>query len=179
MSRELRSLILLRHAETRAIAGLEPNTPRNDSALTPRGALQAELAAAHLAACPIDIILCSLFQRAQATAAILNQGRGAPIFANMALNEYFLRDDGSGVESSEQGLARSRGFLQQFSPHYPTIAVVGHASILATLLMAFANLPFPEWHDAFRAPATCISLRFDPALGDTRWQIVDRWAPPG
>lgn len=177
MATSLERLILLRHSETRALAGMEPNTPRNDSALSPRGIAQAEQAAAHLAAAPIDLILCSLFQRTQATAAILNQTRGVPVFASMALNEYFLRDDGSGVENVEQGLARSLGFVQQFSPYYRTIAVVGHASILATLLMGVGNLPYPEWKNAFDIPSTCITLRFDPDLGDTQWRIVDRWVP--
>jgi broad specificity phosphatase PhoE len=177
MATSLRHLILLRHPETRALAGLEPNTPRNDSALSPRGIAQAEQAAAHLAATTIDLILCSLFQRTQATAAILNQTRGVPVYASMALNEFFLRDDGSGVENIEQGLARSLGFVQQFSPYYGTIAVVGHSSILATLLMGIGNLPYTDWHGAFALPGTCITLRFDPDLGDTQWRVVDRWVP--
>ena len=94
----------------------------------------------------------------------------------MALNEYFLRDDGSGVETCEQGLARSMGFLQQFSPYYEQIAVVAHNAILATLLRSILNLPFDEARD-FGGSGACRVLRYDYLQGDQNWRCVDSFTP--
>ncbi len=174
---EMKYLYLIRHCETRELAGEEPPHPRNDSPLSQHGLHQAERLATFLRAHPIDLILTSLFQRAQATATLINHGRGVPIFASMALNEYFLRDTGRGVEGAEQGLVRSIGYLHQFSPYYAHIAVISHSSILATLLMSILNLPFSEGKNAFQRPGTCYILRYDYAQGDENWRQIDSFTP--
>src|SRR5437660_12861897 len=104
---EMKLLYLIRHCESREMAGEEPSRPRGDPALSLNGVRQAERLAVFLKPAPIDLFLTSLFGRAQETAVILNRERGVPVFSSMALNEYFLRDDGSGAETCEQGLARS------------------------------------------------------------------------
>lgn len=126
---------------------------------------------------PIDLFLTSLFRRSQQTAAALNGERGVPVFSGMALNEYFLRDDFQGVETTEQGLVRSIGFLNQFRPHFDHIAVVGHNSILSTILMSLLNLPFDSGREAFSRAGTCRVLRYDWAQGDENWKEIDLFIP--
>jgi broad specificity phosphatase PhoE len=173
----MKYLFLIRHCAT-----LDPDAealahPRHDTPLSQRGLDQAERLASFLESIPIDLILTSLFLRAQQTAAILARNRQAPVFPSMALNEYFLRDDGRGVESTEQGLVRSLAFLLPFCPYYEHIAVVAHSSILATLLMSFLNMPFDEGIVAFSHPGTCRTLRYDPAQGDQQWHLIDTFIP--
>ena len=173
---EIKRLYLIRHCESREMAGEEPSRPRGDPSLSLNGVRQAERLAGFLRPAPIDLILTSLFQRAQETAAVLNRDRDIPVFASMALNEYFLRDDGSGVETCEQGLARCQGFLQQFSSYYEHIALVAHNAILATLLRSILNLPFDEARD-FGGPGACRVLRYDYLQGDQNWRCVDSFTP--
>jgi broad specificity phosphatase PhoE len=175
-NREMKRLYLIRHGESRELAGEEPPAPRNDSPLSLHGQAQAERLAVFIRPQPLDLILTSLFQRAQQTAAGLNEGRGVPVLASMALNEYFLRDNGQGGETTEQGLARSMSFLYQFSPYHEHIAVVSHNAILATLLRSLLNLPFDEARD-FGLPGTCRVLRYDWSLGDQNWRQVDQFIP--
>ena len=103
----MKQLYLIRHCETRELAGEEPPYARSDSSLSHKGVQQAEQVAAYLRSSQIDLMLMSLYRRAQETATILNRDRSVPCFATMALNEYFLRDDNRGVETAEQGEARS------------------------------------------------------------------------
>ncbi len=95
----------------------------------------------------------------------------------MALNEYFLRDDFQGVETTEQGLVRSIGFLNQFRPFFDHIAVVGHNSILSTILMSLLNMPFSAGKEAFKRVGTCRTLRYDWAQGDENWREIDWFIP--
>ena len=173
----VKQLYLIRHCETRELAGEEAAHPRNDSPLTAAGLRQAERLADYLRAEPIDLILTSLFERSQKTAAALNRGRGAPVFQSMTLNEYFLRDDYGGVETTEQGAARALTFLYQFSPYFEHVAVVAHNSILSTVLAAVLNLPFDEGKEAFGRAGTCRLLRYDHARGDQNWRQVDCFIP--
>ena len=173
---EMKLLYLIRHCESREMAGEELSRPRGDSPLSLNGVRQAEHLAEFLNPAQIDLILTSLFQRAQETAAVLNRNRGVPMFASMALNEYLLRDDERGVETCEQGLARCQGFLQQFSPYYEHIAIVAHNAILATLLRSILNLPFEEARD-FGGPGACRVLRYDWRQGDQNWRCVGLFTP--
>jgi broad specificity phosphatase PhoE len=93
------------------------------------------------------------------------------------LNEYFLRDDFQGVETTEQGLVRSVGFLNQFRPYFDYIAVVGHNSILSTIRLSLLNLPFNEGKEAFSHPGTCRTLRFDWTQNDQNWKDIDLFIP--
>lgn len=173
----MKTLYLVRHCETKELAGEEAAHPRNDSMLSLNGVRQSECLADYLRPMPIDLFLTSVFERSQQTAAILNKGRGVPVFSALALNEYFLRDDFAGVETTEQGLVRSIGFLNQFRPFFENIAVVGHNSILSTIQMSLLNMPFSAGQQAFNRAGTCRTLRYDPTQGDERWQEVDCFVP--
>ena len=173
----MRQLYLIRHCETKELAGEESGHPRNDSSLSASGLRQANRLAAYLSPSPVELILTSLFQRAQQTAAILNRDRSAPVFSSMALNEYFLRDGYEGVETTEQGLVRSLNYLNQFRPHFEHIAIVGHNSILSTIRMSLLNLPFDEGKEAFGSAGTCRVLRYDWEAGDQNWGEVDSFVP--
>ena len=173
----VKQLYLIRHCETREIAGAETAHPRGDSALSPNGFRQAERLRQYLREMPVELFLTSLFERSRQTAAVLNAERSVSVFSSMALNEYFLRDDFQGVETTEQGLVRSLGFLNQFRPFYDYIAVVGHNSILSTIFMSLLNMPFDEGREAFNAPGTCRILRYDWTRGDKNWQETDFFMP--
>jgi broad specificity phosphatase PhoE len=173
----MKQLYLIRHCETKELAGEEASYPRNDSLLSARGLTQAQSLADFLRGSPIDLILSSLFQRSQQTAAFLKGERAIPVFSSMALNEYFLRDDFRGVESTDEGLVRSVGFLNQFRPYFDYIVVVGHNSILSTMLMSLLNMPYDLGKGAFERVGTCRILRYDWTQGDDNWKEVDVFIP--
>jgi len=169
----MKKLLLIRHCQT------QPFTEKscNDPPLSEKGISEAEKIASHYKDEKIGLVLTSLFQRTQKTAEILNKYQKALIFSNSALNGFFVRDDGSGVEGTEEGLARSMGFLFQFRPYYDCIAVVGHDGILRTLLMDFLRIPFEDLGKYFKEPGESYMLRFDWAKGDKTWKIIDTFAP--
>ena len=173
----MKYLYLIRHCETKEIAGEQPAHAWNDSALSENGLRQVEKLADRLIQEPVDLFLTSLLQRSQQTAAILNRERGAPLFSSMALNEYLLRDDHRGVETVDQGLVRSLGFLNEFRPYFDCIAVVGHNSILSTIRASLLNAPFDSGGQAFSLPGTCRALRYDWGKGDENWTEVSSFAP--
>jgi broad specificity phosphatase PhoE len=173
----VKQLYLVRHCQTKELAGAEKAHPRNDSLLSTNGLRQAERLSDYLRPMPIDLFLTSVFQRSQQTAAILNQKRSIPVFSSMALNEYFLRDDFQGVENTEQGLVRSIGFLNQFRPFFDHIAVISHNSILSTILMSLLNMPFGAGKEAFNCAGTCRIVRYDWRQGDENWQETDCFIP--
>jgi broad specificity phosphatase PhoE len=173
----MKSLYLIRHGQTQALTGVEQADPRNDSSLSALGREQVQRVAAHLQGRQVDLILTSVYRRSLESAGILNQGRGAPQFAASALNEFLLRDDRSGAERLEQGVARSMGFLYQFSPYFDHLAVVAHRSILCAVLITICNLQFSCRKDAFRKPGTCCLLRCESDRGDENWREVDLFVP--
>jgi broad specificity phosphatase PhoE len=173
----VKQLYLVRHCETKELAGEEHTHPRHDSPLSTEGLQQAERLADYLRPMPVDLFLTSIFQRSQQTVAALNSERGVPVFSSMALNEYFLRDDFQGVETTEQGLVRSIGFINQFRPYFDHVAVVGHNSILSTIFMSLLNLPFDSGKAAFTRAGTCRVLRYDWTQGDENWKEIDSFIP--
>ena len=173
----MKQLYLVRHCETKELAREELAHPRNDSPLSANGVRQVERLSAYLRPMPINLFLTSIFQRSQQTATVLNRERNVPLFSSILLNEYFLRDDFQGVETTEQGLVRSIGFLNQFRPYFDYIAVVGHNSILSTILMSLLNMPFGDGKEAFRHSGTCRTLRFDWTQNDQNWKEVDLFVP--
>lgn len=173
----MKQLYLIRHCETKELAGEEPAHARNDSPLSAKGLEQARTLADYLRPKPLDLFLTSTFRRSQQTAELLNEGRAAPVFYGAALNEYFLRDDFQGAETLEQGLVRSLGFINQFRPYFDNIAVVGHNSILSTILMSLLNMPFRSGKEAFAIAGTCRVLRYDWTQGDEHWREIDLFIP--
>jgi broad specificity phosphatase PhoE len=164
------ALYLIRHAQTKQLAGVEATHPRNDSGLSQRGTEQARALAAFLSDKPLDLVLTSLFLRTQQTAVAILAGRDVPTFASMALNEYQLRDDSSGVESTDLAAARGLGYLYQFAPYYENIAIVSHNALLSTLRMRLMNLPFNAATNAFSAEGAFRLLRYDCKRGDENWR---------
>jgi broad specificity phosphatase PhoE len=173
----VKQLYLIRHCETKELAGEEPSHPRNDSMLSANGFEQAERLLEHLRPFRIDLFLTSIFERSVQTAVVLNRERNVPVFGSAMLNEYFLRDDFQGAETVDQGLVRSIGFLNQFRPFFDCIAVVGHNSILTTVLMSFLNMPFEDGKEIFNRAGTCRVLRYDWTLGDQNWREIDLFTP--
>lgn len=173
----MKKLLLIRHCETKLITEGPAGNFWNDSPLSEKGEEQAGRLAEHYKDGKINLILTSLFQRTQKTAEILNKYHDVPIFSNMALDGYFLREDGTGVEGTEQGLARSMGFLLQFRPYYDYITIVSHDGILRTLLMDLLKIPFEDLNEYFKNPGESHLLRFDWKEGDKAWEIIDSFTP--
>ncbi len=173
----MKQLYLVRHCETKELAGEEIVHPRSDSPLSAEGLRQAERLSAYLRPMPINLFLTSIFERSQQTAAVLNRERNVPVFSSILLNEYFLRDDFQGVETTEQGLVRSIGFLNQFRPYFDYITVVGHNSILSTILMSLLNMPFDKGKEAFSLAGTCRIIRYDWTQDDQNWKEIDLFVP--
>ena len=69
---EMKLLYLIRHADTRE-RETEILPPAHDRPLSTVGHHQAGQLAAYLRHAPVDLILASLYRRAQETAAIINQ----------------------------------------------------------------------------------------------------------
>lgn len=173
---ELKRLFLVRHCESRYIASGEASV---DSPLSDDGLADAERLSERLASEKCDVALTSLMVRARQTAAAIVPS-GIPVFANPALNEYPLDDEGKGIESTSSGLSRSMGFLYRYSPYFESVMVVAHNSILTTMLCATLNAPWPRGHGpAFETPGTVRVLEFDWERGDTVWNEVAAFEPSG
>jgi len=95
----------------------------------------------------------------------------------MALNEYQVRDDESGVETTDQATARSLSYLFHYSPHFEHIAVVAHNALLSTMRMRLMNLPFDSATDAFANAGACRVLRYDWKKGDQNWREEIHFVP--
>ncbi|HXG63977.1 MAG TPA: phosphoglycerate mutase family protein [Blastocatellia bacterium] len=167
----------MRHCETKKLASEEPADPRNNSSLLATGLQQTERLAAYLRPMPTDQILTSLLQRSQQTASILNRERHLPVFSSMALNEYFPRDDYEGVETTEQGLVQSVGYLNQFRPYFEHIAVVGHNAISSSILKSLLNMLFETGKAAFSRVGICWILRYDWRASDQNWREAGSFIP--
>jgi broad specificity phosphatase PhoE len=174
----MRFLYLIRHGESTALVRGQPALPGDDSPLSPRGSMQAAAVADFLSEKPIELVLSSVLRRAQETAAVLSASCvGSRCYASAMLNEFQLRPDGTGVETTEQGLVRALGFLNPHRPYADGIAVVGHNALLAVLRMSFLNAPWSEGHAAFAELGHCAGLRFDPHHGDECWREVETFTP--
>jgi broad specificity phosphatase PhoE len=174
----MRLLYLIRHGESTALARNQAARPGDDSPLSPRGRAQAAAVAAFLAEQPIELILSSVLRRAQETAAVLSASRvDCRHYASALLNEFQLRPDGTGVETTEQGLVRGLGFLNSYRPYAEAIAVVGHNALLSVLRLSFLNARWSEGQAAFAALGCCAVLRYDPDRGDECWREVATFVP--
>lgn len=119
----------------------------------------------------VDLVASSLYRRSQQTAEILNAHWQAKSCATAALNEYFLREDGSGVESVEEGFVRVSQFINPLRLTFNTVAVVSHNSILSTYLTGLLNLPFQEGKDLFAKLGATYVLEYDWERGDQNWTV--------
>lgn len=176
----MKYLYLVRHGHTAVLDGPAPGLP-GDAPLSPQGEQQARALAVELRPRTLDLVLSSVYRRAQQTAALLAERAPdppVPVYASHALNEFFLRPDGAGVETTEQGLVRSLGFLNQFRPYADHIGIVGHNAILTVLRLGLLNAEWSTGQGAFAQPGRCRVLRYDPDQGDGQWREVEVLDPP-
>ena len=167
----MKTLLLIRHTETLHLAGRPDSQLGNDSELSDTGRAQALALAARLAGYPVELIISSLYLRAQQTAKILNERWHAKHISSMDLNEYFLRSDGAGVESVEQGFVRASCAIAPYRLAHDTIAVVSHNSILSTFMTGLLNLPFDEGKGLFSTLGRVHVLSYDWERGEQNWRI--------
>ncbi len=102
----LKTLLLIRHTETEYLAKAPSSKLPNDASLSDAGRTHALNISQELSSYSVELVASSLYRRSQQTAEILNAHWQAKSCATAALNEYFLREDGSGVESVEEGFVR-------------------------------------------------------------------------
>jgi len=119
----------------------------------------------------VDLVVSSLYLRSQQTAEILNAGWRAKSISAMALNEYFLREDGAGVESVEQAFVRMSQFMDPYRLVFENIAVISHRSVLATYMSGLFNLPFCKSKDLFTEPGSINVLGRDWERGEEQWGL--------
>lgn len=171
----MKKLILIRHTEKETIDNF--GHVEADPILTERGKKQAAEIKEFLKDIDYEIILTSLYRRAQETAAIINEDRGKPVFESISLNEYFLRPDGADVEGSRMGIARAMSKVYSVFDQYKTVVIVCHRSIGRSILQPMLNMEFAELEKFFVNYGDTYVLRYDHKLGDTNWRIIDSFTP--
>ena len=174
----MQTLLLVRHAESAAIASGVAVRFDDDSALSDNGVRQVGHMRRFLRdVCPApDLVLTSRLTRARQTAALLFPAP-TPSVADAGLNEFRLGPNGEGLETTEAGLVRAMRCLNDHRLANGTVAVVAHNAILSVLRMSLLNGPWDANHDAFGLPGTCRLLRYDPGSGDQAWGERTTFSP--
>lgn len=175
----MRQVILVRHTETELIASGNNGAKRNDSPLSEFGKKQAEEIKEFIKSKKYNfqVVFTSLFQRALDTGKIISIINNSQVVPTSSFNEYFVRDDHSGVESTEAGAARTMAKIYSLSDVFNEIVLVGHASINKTILQSFTNMEFSQTENYFNKLGEVHILRYDWKKGDQNWKILDSFIP--
>lgn len=174
----MKQIILARHPETELIASGSGGNKRNDSPISEFGKKQAEEVKKFIKSKNLnyEAVSTSLFQRALDMGNIVND-KDKPFFSTYAFNEYFQRDDGSGVESTDAGAARTMTKIYSMYDLYEEIVIVAHASINKTILQNILNMEFDECKNYFNLLGETHVLRLDWKAGDKTWTIHESFTP--
>lgn len=175
----MKQIILVRHVETELIAGGNKGDERNDSPVSEFGRKQAEEVRDYLKSknYNFEMVFTSLLQRAHEMGKVVNEIKNVPLFPTAAFNEYFQRDDGSGVETTEAGAARTMTKIYSMHDIFEEIVIVGHASINKTIVQCLMNMEFEETKKYFNKLGEVNVLRYDWKQGDKGWSIIDSFTP--
>ena len=172
----MKTIILTRHTNNKASEDAAVDK-QNDFQLTDRGLAQAEELNKYLKKYKFEAIFTSLFLRAIQTAEIINKGKNVPLYKTNAFNEYFLREDGSGVEGTDVGITRTMAKLYSIYDIFDSILIVAHSSINKTILHALMNMEYKKTQEYFDKYGETQVLRYDYKLGDDNWKIIDSFEP--
>lgn len=173
----MKQIILVRHAETEHIASGSKGMHRNDSVLSERGHRQASSTAKFInGKYTYESVFCSIYHRAIETAKIINK-KDKPIFQTSSFGEYFLRDDGSGAESTDMALSRSMSKLYSMFDVYDSIVIVAHSAISKSIFQALTNITFEEASKLYNNTGEVHVLRYDWKQGDNNWREIESFIP--
>ncbi|MFA6754342.1 MAG: phosphoglycerate mutase family protein [Candidatus Dojkabacteria bacterium] len=168
----MKKLILVRHTEK------DNNHPNQvDNPLTEHGLEQAKSIAKFLDNHPYEIVFTSLMRRANKTAEVINESKKIKIIKSMAFNEYYIREDGENVETTNMGVSRTLTKIYSVADIYDSILIVAHNSINKTVLQSLLNIGYDESHEFFKNHGETVVLRYDWEKGDDRWVIEDKYTP--
>lgn len=168
----MKKIILTRHTEKD-----KGYHNKIDNPLTEHGIKQAEGIAKFLSNHPYEIIFTSLMRRANETVEILNKGKEIKIIKSIAFNEYYIRDDGKNVETTNMGVSRTLTKLYSVADIYDSILIVAHNSINKTILQRLLNIGYDESQEFFNNYGDTVVLRYDWEQGDDKWIIEDKYTP--
>ena len=168
----MKKIILTRHTEKD-----KKHQDTLDNPLTERGIKQAKSIAKFLDSHPYEIVFTSLMRRANKTAEVINDGKKIKIIKSVAFNEYYIRNDGENVETTDMGVSRSLGKLYSVADIYDSILVVAHNSINKTILQRLLNIGYDESQEFFKNYGDTVVLRYDWDKGDDRWLNEDKYTP--
>jgi len=174
----MKQIILCRHPETDLIASGSGGQRRNDALVSDFGRKQAEEVRDFIKGKNLNYqaVFTSLFHRAYEMGRTLND-KDMPFYPSHAFNEYFQRDDGSGVESTDTGAARTMTKIYSVFDIYDEIIIVAHASINKTILQNMLNNSFDECKKYYNLLGETHVLRLDWEIGDKTWSIIDSFTP--
>ena len=167
----MKKIILVRHTETILLKG--------DSSLSSWGIKQAKEIANFLRERKhtYDLVLTSLYKRAQETAVLINKTKNKNIISSGAFNEYLIQNDGTEVETTTMGVARAMTKIYSLFDLWENILLVAHGGINRTILRALLNLKYEKSEEYFRKFGETHVLRYDWEKGDNCWSIIDSFIP--
>lgn len=171
----MKQIILTRHTDNRIKK--DAQLKFNDYELTKVGKKQAEEVRDFLAAKDFEVIFTSLYLRAIQTAEIINSKKKVRVYKTNAFNEYLLRSDGSGVETTEMGISRTMSKLFSIFDLFDNILIVAHSSINQTIVHSLLNLEYDQSLSSFKNFGETYILRYDYKKGDNNWRIIETFSP--
>lgn len=169
----MKQIILIRHTDN----GITDRNKPNDNSITNNGVSQAKEIKAFLQNFEFETMFCSLYKRSIETAEIINSERKLSIIKSGNFNEYFIREDGKGVESCNMAESRAMSKLYSIFDQYESIVIVAHSSINQTILRSITNMQYQESLDYYLKFGETHILRYDYKLGDKNWKIVNSFTP--
>lgn len=167
----MKQIIIARHVEKSDLRDSK------DCNITTFGKEQADEMSKYLSKYDIDIALTSVLLRSIETGKIIADKLNLPTVATQSLNEYFLRENGDGVETCE--MLESRAFSKIYSLYdiYESTLLVVHSAMAKTLLRTILNTDYKESLQYFNEFGEICVLRYDHEQGDTKWELIDRFIP--
>lgn len=171
----MKQIILTRHTNNKVKKDAQVRL--NDYELTDLGKTQAQGVKEYLSNKEFDVIYTSLYQRTVQTAEIINEDRKVKTIKTNSFNEYFLRPDGSGVESTDMGISRTMTKFYSIFDLFEKILIVAHNSINQTIIRSLLNIEYDESLTYFNSFGETQILRYDYKKGDTKWGIIESYTP--
>lgn len=171
----MKQIILTRHTDNREFKDV--GKKHNDYDLTKVGIKQAEEVQEFLKDKSFKAIFSSIYLRAIRTAEIVNRDKNVPIYKTNAFNEYYLRPDGKGVESTRMALARTLSKLYAVFDLFDDVLIVAHSSINQSIIQAILNMEYDKSLTYFNKFGETQILKYDYQEGDKNWRIVDAFVP--
>ncbi len=168
----MKSIILVRHAVK------EHDIPNGDPILTKIGQHQANEIAEYLnEKYDFEVVLSSVLLRAQQTAEAIANRSNVQMHSTLSFNEYFLRKNGKGVETTQMLESRAMVKLYSIFDMFDSIVLVAHSSMLSTVIRNLLNTDYETANNLFDKYGEVNVLRYDWKKGDDKWQLIDTFIP--